>query len=82
MKTSRADFKNVLKVCRSYELLLKGEILLSKIDQKKTKVFWKEVKTNKESLTVSRCINDTSLLQDAVNIFDQKYQEVMDNSEC
>ena len=32
--------------------------------------------------TVSRCIDDTSILEDTVKNFDRKYNEVFDNSEC
>ena len=82
MKTSRAAFKNALKFCRRNELRIKKAILLSKFEQKKTKEFWKEVRKIKGNTTVSRCIDGTSILQDTVKIFDRKYKEVLDNSEC
>ena len=50
--------------------------------KKKTKEFWKEVRKIKGNTTVSRCLDDTSISQDTVNIFDRKYREVLDNSEC
>ena len=30
----------------------------------------------------SRCVDGNSIIQDNVKIFDQKYQEVLDKSEC
>ena len=36
----------------------------------------------KGNTTVSRCIDDTSILQDNVKKVDGKYKKVLDNSEC
>ena len=43
---------------------------------------WKEVRKLKGNTTFSRRIDGTSIIQDTVNIFDRKYKEVLDNSEC
>ena len=32
--------------------------------------------------TVSRCVDGTSIMQDTVKTFDQKYHVVLDNNEC
>ena len=40
---------------------------------------WEKIKGN---TTVSRCIDGTSILQETVKIFDRKYKEVLDKSEC
>ena len=40
------------------------------------------MKKIKSNTTVGRCIDGTSILQDTVKIFDRKYKEVLDNSEC
>ena len=52
------------------------------MSKKKIKEFWKELRKIKGNTTVSRCIDGTSILQDTVKIFDRKYKEVLDNSEC
>ena len=36
--------------------------------------FWQELRKIKWNITVSRCLYDTSILQDAVKNFDQKYK--------
>ena len=49
---------------------------------KKTKEFWKKVRKFKGNTTVSRWIDDISILQNIVKICDQNYKEVVDHSEC
>ena len=83
MKTSQTAFKDALKFCRRNELCIKKAILLSKLEKnKKTKEILKEMRKIKDNTTVIRCIDGTPILQDTVNIFDRKYKEVLDNSEC
>ena len=40
------------------------------------------MKKNKVNTTISRCIDGNSIMQDTMKVFNQKYQEVLDNIKC
>ena len=61
---SRAAHKNVLKFCRGNEMRIKK----------------RHCSLSLGNTTVSRCLDDNSILKDNVIMLDQKYEEVLHNS--
>jgi len=82
MKSSRSSFRNALKFCRSNEMYLKKQKFLSKLRARNSKSFWNEVRKIKGGITNSRCIDGTSDSAEIVNILNNKYRDILDNSEC
>ena len=83
MKSSRLAFKNALNYCKNNEQKIKKENMLRKFKLTNKGKFWKEVSKIKENTKTKLVqIDGVSDVNEIVNIFDQKYQGILDDPNC
>ena len=83
MKQARSAFKNALNYCKNNEMRIKKENIMSKFALANKSLFWQNVsKINGKYSDRMTCIDSKYDLKQITEIFDRKYQKILDDPKC
>ena len=82
MKKARNKFKNALDYCKRNETKIKKKKLLESFQQKSKNNFWKNINKLNGKPRQPNMIDNKCDKYDIVNVFSEKYKEILDNPHC
>lgn len=83
MKRDRKKFKDALRYCKQNEERIKNEKLVSSLNNKNNKVFWKQInkQKNKNKKLKANLIDGVSTIDEKIDVFSNKFKKLYYSNE-